>query len=356
MIRTSYNYICLVVLLLLSLAAQAQPRFVPELYNARVGEVMWQSPKHIAFAFQNKGNEPLLINEVQSGCGCVDVKWPASFVDPGERGVITATFDAALLGTFVKELAVYTNASAEPIYLSFQGRVVTDKLDFSGDFPIDLGSVRMSTNYIEFDNVNRGDYPVAELQVVNLERTPYHPELMHLPPYLKAEAVPSVIAGGRPGRLLLTLDSEKLHKMGLTQTSIYLSRFPGDKVSESNEILISAVLLPDLSKISSHNAPRLTLSQESVDFGSLGKKKKMTQVVTVTNNGQGQLNFSTVQVFNPAVEVSLGDRILQPGESTKLKITVKSQNLMKSKSRPRVLLICNDPEHAKTVIPISVTL
>ena len=38
--------------------------------------------------------------------------------------------------------------------------------------------------------------------------------------------------------------------MGLTQTSIYLARKVGDKVSEDNEITGSSVLLPDFSSLS----------------------------------------------------------------------------------------------------------
>lgn len=70
---------------------------------------------------------------------------------------------------------------------------------------------------------------------------------MHLPKYLTAQADPAVIRPGRVGRILLTLNSNELHTMGLTQTSIYLSRFMGDRVSKETEINVSATLLPDFS-------------------------------------------------------------------------------------------------------------
>ena len=52
--------------------------------------------------------------------------------------------------------------------------------------------------------------------------------------------------------------------------------------------------------------------------------------------------------------MSLGNRILKRGKSTKLKVTVLARYLKKSKSRPRVLLITDDPKHSKEVINIKV--
>ena len=61
---------------------------------------------------------------------------------------------------------------------------------------------------------------------------------MHLPPYLKMEAEPKVLLKGKKGTIKLTLDASQLKDYGLTQTSVYLSRFSGDKVSEDNETLL----------------------------------------------------------------------------------------------------------------------
>ena len=69
---------------------------------------------------------------------------------------------------------------------------------------------------------------------------------MHLPPYLSAKATPEVLGRGKNGKIVVTLDTDKLPKLGITRTSVYLSRFPGDKVGADNEIPVSIALLPDL--------------------------------------------------------------------------------------------------------------
>ena len=81
-----------------------------------------------------------------------------------------------------------------------------------------------------------------DILVANTSNEVYTPVLMHLPPYLEADAVPERIGKKGTGKIKVTLDTDKLPKFGLTTATVYLSRFPGDKVSEENSIPVSAVL------------------------------------------------------------------------------------------------------------------
>lgn len=136
--------------------AWAQPKATVAREVANMGEVGYLMPRKVSFTLKNTGNEPLHINEVIPSCGCVSVEWTREPVAPGGEGLITTEYDARMLGVFQKDLEVYTNASEQPFYLHLQGRVVAKLSDYSGDFPIDLGNVRMNVDNIEFDDVNRG--------------------------------------------------------------------------------------------------------------------------------------------------------------------------------------------------------
>jgi len=335
--------------------AWAQPRFVPDTDIKKVGEVEFQVPKQFRLGFTNKGDKPLLIHEVKPSCGCLDVSFPKMPVAAGARGDILLTFDAKMLGFFYKEVEVLTNASETPVYIAIQGTVVTEKQDYSDDFPIDLGNVRLMTNTVEFEDVNKGDHPTAELRVLNADRTAYRPELMHLPPYLSAKCEPEDIPAGKVGTIHLTLNSEKLNHLGLTQTSIYLSRYMGDKIGESNEILVSTILLPNFDdKGNWEKAPELSLSESSVDLGEMNGKKELSHTIILTNTGKSDLKIHQVQVFNRAISVRIADSTIRPGKSTKLKISVAAHYLNKSKGRMRVMLITNAPEQAKQYINVDV--
>lgn len=341
----------------LACVAWAQPQVAVTRDVANMGEIAFQLPKKVSFTLKNTGDAPLRINEVIPSCGCMSVDWTREPIEPGAEGQISTVYDAKMLGVFQKDLEVYTNASEQPFYLHIQGRVVSKMSDYSGSFPIDLGNVRLNVNNVEFDDVNRGDRPVAELQIVNMDRKSYRPQLMHLPPYLTAQYVPEVLSGGRIGKIFLTLDSEKLQQMGLTQTSIYLSRQLGDRVGEENEITVSSVLLPDFSSLSAKEraaAPVMVLSADSIDMGAMEKKKKKTMEITVRNTGKGTLEIRSLQVFNKALTVNLSDRKIESGKSARLKVTVWAQYLKKAKNHPRVLLITNDPGCPKKIITVNV--
>lgn len=335
----------------------AQPDLKVDRDVANMGEIMFQMPGKAEFQIENTGTSDLLITDINPSCGCTTVDWTKTPIAPGEKGKIEVVYDAQMLGVFQKDMEVYTNASEEPFYLHIQGRVVSKLANYEGLFPIDLGNVRLNTNNIEFDNVNKGDRPMIEIAVVNTSRTSYVPQLMHLPPYLEARYLPEKLSGGRIGRIQLTLDSERLQQLGLNQTNIYLARKVGDQIGEENEIVVSAVLLPDFSKLSKadlERAPKMVLSADSLDLGEMGRRKKKTGVITIENQGKSALEIRTIQVFNRAVNVSLGNRKIEAGGKTKLKITIQDKYLVKAKNKPRVLLITNDPARPKVTIPVKI--
>lgn len=341
-------------LLVRCVAMVAQPQFVPDAEIVKTGEIRFQYPHTVVFGFTNRGDKPLHIKNVHPSCGCAEASYTHGNIAPGGRGEIVVVYDAAMLGTFSKHVEVYTNAGKEPEFLSFQGRVVSELTDYTSDFPIDLGNVRMSTNLVEFEYVKPGELLAAELQVVNTERTPYRPMLMHLPPYMRAEYEPEDIPAGKSGVIRLILDSKGLPSTGLNQTSIYLARYMGDKIGESNEIVVSAVLLPPLKEPSQAGAavPKARMSADEVQMDMADKKMKAE--VVLGNDGKAPLTVHNLQVFNPAVEVSLSNRTVAPGGAVKMKIRMNRKLIGKFKSRPRVLLVTDDPENPVKIVSITI--
>ena len=266
-----------------------------------LGQIEWKRPVTVQYTITNTGDEPLVLSEVEPDCACTAARWTKTPIAPGDKGTVDVTFDAEALGHFQKAVAIFTNASPNLVYLKFDGEVVTEIKDFARTHPYLVGQIRIDQNEINFPDVQHGEHPVVYLSVVNLSDKPYEPVLMHLPPYLEMKAEPEVLQQGERGTLTLTLNSEKLTDLGLTQSSVYLSRFLGDKVSEENELPVSAILLPDFSGLTETerlNAPAIRLSAEDIDLsGDLAKKKRARRDITVTNTGRSPLQISKLQVF-----------------------------------------------------------
>ena len=336
--------------------AQAKATFDKEVHD--LGVVLWKHPATATFTIKNEGDKPLVISNVTTSCGCTDAEWTKTPIAPGATGKITSTFDAKALGRFQKSVGVYCNASARPIYLTLRGEVSADPKNYTLTHPYEIGPIRLNKDAIEFDDANKGDKPVMELLVANTTNEVYTPVLMHLPPYLEAVAVPERIGKKGTGKIKITLDTDKLPKFGLTTVTVYLSRYPGDKVGDDNAIPVSAILLPDFSNISQQqrlNPPVIELSSTELTLLPLGEKEKKSQTVIVKNVGKSNLEITDLQVFNSALGVQLKKRVLKPGTSTKMKITAYGKYLKKVKGTPRVLMITNDPNCPKIIVKVNVT-
>lgn len=338
---------------LLAATAAAQP--VPDRDYVRIGEVLFRKACTASFTLTNKESKPCRIERIETSCGCVQSHVSSYHIPAGGTATVYLTYDARLLGVFYKEAAVYFEGRPEPLWLTMEGRVVTEPLQIDCNLPVDMGNVRLSTDNVEFDYVGEGERPVAQITVANMEHSNYTPKLMQLPPYLKADFLPDVLRGGQRGVILLTLDSRQLSDYGLFQTSVYLSRYPNDLACKDNEIRVSAVLCPSARNLTAEQlaqAPVMRLSQETVTLVNTGKKKLKGEVV-ITNVGPSPLHFNRFQAFNPGVQAVLGKTELQPGTSAKLKITVMPDIVKTSKAEPRLMLITDDPRRTVQIINIS---
>ena len=265
------------------------------------------------------------------------------------------TYDARQLGHFHKMAAIKSNGSKAPVYLTMTGVVLPEMLDYTGDYPYAMGDLLLDQSELEYDNVNKGDTPVEEIHIMNNGTTKMTPNVMHLPPYLSAIVQPETLAPGRSGTITVMLNSEKLRDYGLTQTSVYIAKQLGEKVSADNEMSVSAILLPplkDSDATSKATAPQLRVSATEIDFSDFGGKSKKTADITLLNVGQSPLTISSLQMFTSGLKVTLGKREIAPGQSTELKVTGFAADLAKLRTRPRILMITNDPDYPKVVINI----
>lgn len=336
-----------------SLGASAQ-RIVFEKQTLTNKNTLWKHPVTAVFKFTNKGKEPLVVNSVDAGCGCLSTNWTKGKIERGETGEVIVTYDAKMLGHFDRIIEVFTNESEYPATIRMKGVVsVGESSTAETEYPYCIDDICLSASSIEFAEVTKRDSTTAVLHVYNGTKDSYSPTLMHLPPYITAKAEPEVLAHGRKGTITLTLHGDGLNDLGLNQTNIYLSRFPGDKVGKDNDINVSAILLPEMVTAGTQaKKPVFELSNDEIYLGALGKKKKLKGTIKITNSGNAPLQIDRIQAFNPGLTVSVPSTLILPGESVKMNIMVQAKFLGMSKAQPRVLIITNDPNHPKEIVTV----
>ncbi len=83
--------------------------FSEEMHNfgsLNAGEVV-----SFTFIFRNEGTKTLIINNVDSGCGCTEVKIPNKSIEPGQEGQIEVIYNSAgEVGKQLKTITLFSNA------------------------------------------------------------------------------------------------------------------------------------------------------------------------------------------------------------------------------------------------------
>jgi hypothetical protein len=97
------------VIFFISLSLNAQEfKFEAEVID--YGKVDKGSDGERVFVFKNIGDQPLIIKNIQSSCGCTVPKKPEEPIMPGKTGKIKVSYDTKRVGGFSKVITIFSNA------------------------------------------------------------------------------------------------------------------------------------------------------------------------------------------------------------------------------------------------------
>ena len=92
----------------------------------KLGDISVGERYEHVFTFTNTGDEPLIIKDTETSCGCTVVKFSKEPIMPGKQGEIKVDYvpKKGTKGFISKSVIVSSNATNSPAYLYFQGNVV----------------------------------------------------------------------------------------------------------------------------------------------------------------------------------------------------------------------------------------
>ena len=97
-------------------------KWVATEYN--FGKIKVGVPVTYEFSFTNSGQIPLIISTVQASCGCTVASYTKDPIEPGAKGFVKATFNAASVGQFTKTVTVNANTDEGVAQLTIKGEVI----------------------------------------------------------------------------------------------------------------------------------------------------------------------------------------------------------------------------------------
>ncbi|MEM6642976.1 MAG: DUF1573 domain-containing protein [Bacteroidota bacterium] len=110
--------------------AEEQPLSGPKIFFAEksynFGEIVQGDRVSYTFEFENTGNEPLILSDVKTTCGCTAPEWPREPIVPGTKAELKVVFNSTgKLNMQNKVITVMSNAVNNPARVKIVGNVVS---------------------------------------------------------------------------------------------------------------------------------------------------------------------------------------------------------------------------------------
>ena len=104
--------------------------FSEEIHNfgsIKAGEIV-----SFTFTFRNEGTKTLTITEIDSGCGCTEVKIENKTIGPGDEGQIEVIYNSAgEIGRQLKTITLFSNAETAQKQIFIKANVTNEIIELN---------------------------------------------------------------------------------------------------------------------------------------------------------------------------------------------------------------------------------
>ncbi len=361
MSRLKYIMVCAMVTVAMLVVAQPVITFDVQRYDfGDVEEAL--GTVSCSFAFENTGNEQLVINKVRTSCGCTVPEYPSEPIAPGDKGVIKVTFNpSGRPGTFSKPVYVYSNTNPDRTILRIYGEVVQGRTQApQEEYAYRIGDMAISALHMSLSKVVKGRVTTGEIEVVNVGREPLTPCAVGVPQHLQVRFEPDTLQHNERGKMLVTYNPDAIDDWGYRRDEFKVEGVVSKNTPESqsyyNTITVSGVLQEDFDSYTDEQremAPILVVGKSKVDFKVVEGTARVSQDVYLFNAGKTPLTLHKVRCDNTLVKVRLKKNSIKPGQSTILTIELDPMRSQSNVVLSDIFIVSNDPTNPSQAIRIT---
>jgi hypothetical protein len=282
-------------------------------------------PVSHVFTFKNTGNAPLVIQNVETSCGCTSPEYTKEPVQPGKSGIVKATFDpSGRPNYFDKTLTVISNASNNRVVLNIKGNVEAKVLTVEEQYPFAIDKVRFKKSIFELYRVLSTGTRTETLDVINTGTTPAVLVFENVPAHITIKAEPVSIPAGAKGVITCTYNAAKKKDFGLSTDDITV------KIRNVKGMLtVRANIEEDFSTLTPaelEKAPVVTTAKTNHQFDKIKKGDKATGTFEIKNEGKSELIIRKITSDCDCVKSSIAATTIKPGKSTTLTLELTAND------------------------------
>lgn len=209
------------------------------------------SARTFSFPFRNSSNERVVLSNVSANCGCIYSRCEKYEYEPGEEGTLYVKFNPkGRSGTVDKNIFVYAMTAKDFFFdtkIENSRPMLVAKLTLLGNvvdtnewrhLPVAMGSLRLKRKSVVFEPVRPGTSPQMRIMCANVGTSPLRLYSRLLPDFMTFATEPVEMAPGEEGDIVITIDGNKLPKIGKNRYSILVEGVEGGVSDRTIEIEI----------------------------------------------------------------------------------------------------------------------
>lgn len=191
-------------------------------------------PMKFTFLFHNIGDKSIEISNITTTCGCVRAKSDKDLYEPGEKGVISVSYNpAGHSGKFQRRIFIYADGeNSSPLAILTLFVEVSPGKDMSKIYRFQIGDLLLTRKDVTF---NGGKDGVERVEIFNSGKRAIiidvNDEL--LADFIDFQADPLILRASQKGNIYIKFNSEKYKNSEVKRTYLYLKGLKEDRPEES---------------------------------------------------------------------------------------------------------------------------
>lgn len=307
------------------------------------GEVLQeQGPLSCTFNIENISDEPIVIYNVVSSCGCTEAKWTREPLRHGMSGKISVTYsnDEGPY-PFDKTITAYISGIKKPVVLRLRGVVRAKKLPLSEIYTEHKGALGLKKTDIKLGNMSQGSQRSDAATVANLSQSPINVSFADVTPGLNISVSPNPIPAGQTAKMtyIVTADRTKWGKNYYYAAPVV----NGKKYSPIDIWTFTKEDFSDWTKNQIDNGAQPIFDSSSFDFGTVRKGAKLTATFPVKNLGGSTLVIHKADSDTKAVNIPSEIADIPSGDKAVISMPIDTSQLPAGDASIVVILTTNSP-------------
>lgn len=341
-------------MLLTVVCAQAQIEWLSKEYDfgsfheaggTRSGEVR----------FVNRGDKPTMINRVKLTCGCTSETHTEGIIEPGDTAIVRFAYNpTGRPGRFEKSIRVYTGDDNQVTTIRMKGVVIGAPQTLRTDYPIEAGSLRLSTGKVDFGKVRHGTSRHHFINLYNQGSDTIRPAWRNADDALDVGISTPAVIPGDLATMSIYLNTRDESRMGPVEYVVEIA----DSEQRTDSVVtfrILADIVPDTEKLTAEeiaHGPRIECTPTLIDLGVVKGGRPLPLTFGVLNAGENRLHIDRIYSRTPGLKMKRYPVTLKPGKKGKAEGVIDLSAQPAGPFRITVEIVSNDPIHPVATIAV----